>query len=203
MMDEDYRKEVTILSNPEIVCGKSKKWWTSSLIQLFSSGIISPDKGDFEEVLVALYMLFCGDLLRKRINKQNEEQCSRIQAYSKFSVSLDDWLQLMISGGRLANASDVNCAVSVGFIQICRNHLQSYSDSWTHLHDQSFLRHIYESGVAFYTCNNCPVIDMVVPLRIKNQTRGNINGFVYAPMLVSIKCHTHFSESDAVAACTE
>ena len=32
MMDEDYRKEVTILSNPEIVCEKSKKWWNQHLV---------------------------------------------------------------------------------------------------------------------------------------------------------------------------
>lgn len=48
MMDADYRKEVTILSNPEIVCEKSKKWWTSTLIQIFSSGTVSPDKHIYE-----------------------------------------------------------------------------------------------------------------------------------------------------------
>ena len=72
---------------------------------------------------------------------------------------------------------------------------------------QSFLKHIYESGVAFYACNNCPSFDMVVPLRIErngnNGTSDDTNStkLEYAPMLISIKCHSSFTQSQAEKEC--
>ena len=218
MMDETYRAEVTVRSETHFIKGQSKEWWTGKLKEIFTSGIVSPEKGNFGEVVVALYMLFCGDMLRMQINRkgkermdkermEKEEQSSdvsetKIQEYSQFSVSLDDWLQLILSGGKVPDNKETpvttDCKISVGFIQVCRNSLRSYSHSWNHLSDQCFLKHIYESGIAFYTCNNCPVIDMVVPLRIR---RDGESIEYFAPMLVSIKCHTSFTQTQANLEC--
>ena len=163
---------------------------------------MSPEKGDFGEVVVALYMLFCGDLLRKCMNEDNEFK--GIQLYSQFSVSLDDWLEAILSGGKISSKhSDKERTVSVGFIQVCRNHLRSYSHSWKTLKSHGFLKQIFESGTAFYACNNCPLIDIVVPLRImrKGKDGDSYSEFDYAPMLVSIKYHAKFSQKKAEAVC--
>ena len=60
---------------------------------------------------------------------------------------------------------------------------------------------MFESGTAFYTCGGCPLIDMVIPLRIQSDVGGNIDGFFYAPMFVSIKCRIGFEQCNAKAAC--
>ena len=199
MMDETFAMDDTNGLGP--IGGQKKKWWTKKLREIFSTGLVSPDKGDFGEVVVALYMLFCGDLLRKRINEDNVKKGNEIPLYSQFSVSLEAWLHLMLCGGNLPVPSIEDCKVSVGFIQVCRNPLRSYCGSWKCFKDESFLKYIYEAGIAFYTCNNCAVIDMVVPLRIKSEVEGNIDGFVYAPLLVSVKCHGNFSQRKAEKEC--
>jgi hypothetical protein len=206
LMDEDYRKEIPQeLAPVDPVDGMNKKWWTTKLREIFSSGLVSPAKGDFGEVVVALYMLFCGDLLRKSINNKDTSK----QPYSQFSVPLDAWLQLMVSGG--GNGSEVSfeeSKVSLGFIQFGRNSLRSYAYSWTRLKDQPFLKHIYESGIAFYTYQACPLIDMVVPLRIRKVIDGDDVGdtrpgteYEYVPMLISVKCQQNFSQKQAQDEC--
>jgi hypothetical protein len=198
MMDETYEHVGVIRATTRSTKGESKKWWTQKLQEIFSRGIVSPDKGNLGEVVVALYILFCGDLLRKEADEVNK----RIQKYTQFSVSMDDWLQMMISGGNFPLERErerMECSVSVGCIQVCRNPLRSYAHSWHSLTDQCFLKFIYESGIAFYTCNNCPLIDLVVPLRIEAQ--GPKKDFEYWPMLISIKCHADFLDSEAAAEC--
>ena len=196
MMDETYEHVGVIRAKTRITKGESKKWWTQKLQEIFSSGIVSPDKGNLGEVVVALYMLFCGDLLRKETDKVKKSE----QRYTQFSVSMDNWLQLMVSGGDLPpERESMECSVSVGFIQVCRNPLRSYVHSWHSLTDECFLKFIYESGIAFYTCNNCPLIDLVVPLRINAE--GPKKGFEYCPMLISIKCHADFTDNEAKTEC--
>jgi hypothetical protein len=196
MMDEDFVCELP--SKGKIVQGKDKKWWTEKLKEILSSGIVSPEKGDFGEVIGALYMLFCADMIRKRINDDNRLQgmtadnrnmAHSHQAYIQFSVSLDEWLYSLETGGKLRDASSSIMdkkayKVSVGFIQVCRNSLRYYKESWKSLADQSFLKHVYESGTAFFVFQGCPLIDMVIPLHIETAT-GTKSEFV--PMLVSIQ----------------
>lgn len=106
------------------------------------------------------------------------------QAYIHFSVSLDEWLHILQSGGTLPSApvedglSDGDrkeatcegannaCTVSVGFIQVCRNSLRSYGDSWNSLGDPCFLKHVYESGTTCFVHPGCPLLDLFIPLRI-------------------------------------
>ena len=191
MMDDAYNHQVL---SYKIVKGKDKNWWVEKLTTIFSTGIVSPEKGDFGEVVVALYMLFCGDLLRKRYNEVTN--ASGTQSYRKFSVSLDAWLQTMLSGGKMPEDPDAGSEVSVGFIQVCRNSMRSYEKSWKSLEKDSFLKSIFESGVAFYVFPGCPTIDMVVPLRL---TIGNT--IEYIPMFVSIKCRENFSDQSIIKAC--
>ena len=122
-------------------------------------------------------------------------------AYTRFSVSLDDFLWSLKLGGKLPPASlesDKTCNVSVGFIQVCRSSLGSCSDSWEALADQGFLKYVYESGTAVFVCPGCPVIDLVMPLRIETSAESE-----FIPMLVSIKCHTSFGIESAADACAK
>ena len=209
MMDDTFKVHFQSQGKTKTIKGEDHKVWAAKLKTIFSSGLINPDKGNFGEVVVALYMLFCGDLLRKKVNK--EHRGTLTQDYSQFSVSLEDWLQLMMSGGKFPSEIKkkvADCKISVGFIQVCRNSLKSYSYSWEHLTDQCFLKHIYESGIAFSTCHRCPLIDMVVPLRIQTQIKtkkrhggGTSTEVTFVPMLVSINCHESFSEGDADKEC--
>ena len=72
MMDEAYEDVGVIRAKTRITKGESKKWWTQKLQEIFSRGIVSPDKGNLGEVVVALYILFCGDLLRTSINEHKD-----------------------------------------------------------------------------------------------------------------------------------
>ena len=61
MMDETFEVNVTSRTESATINGKSKKDWAEILTNIFATGLVSPDKGDFGVVVVALYMLFCGD----------------------------------------------------------------------------------------------------------------------------------------------
>ena len=198
MMDEDFRLVAPELKTTFI--GKGKEWWVSKMKEIFSTGIVRPAKGDFGEVVVALYMLLCGDLLRK-VRKKNLKKKKQLE-YSRFSVSLDAWLELLLCGGRRSEGIS-DSKVSVGFIQVCRNSLRSYCNSWKSLKNELFLERMFESGVAFYVCGGCPLIDMVVPLRINrpDPTSGTRSKFRFVPLLVSIKCGLKFDQRDAESTC--
>jgi len=219
MMDGDFKKTLSTVgsSRAVIIRGREKHWWTEKLKEIFSNGIVSPEKGDFGEVMVALYMLFCGDVLRKKLMEDKDPKPSPtsiseggthdpkiiiddslFRRYDYFSVSLDEWLYTLNSGGKLpsSTATQENCngRVSVGFIQVCRNSLRSYGASWESLFESAYLEYIYKSGTAFYVYPGCPVIDLVIPLRLETTTDG-ITDIGYAPMFVSIKCHQRFCDT--------
>jgi len=94
MMDEDFKMD----GNLE---GAEKKWWVSQAKNLYSNGLCTPEKGDFGEVMVALYFLMCADVLRKKDNPACD-----LRKYTKFSVSLKALLDLLVNGGK----TEVNSA---------------------------------------------------------------------------------------------
>ncbi|KAG7336700.1 hypothetical protein IV203_025523 [Nitzschia inconspicua] len=53
--------------------GRSPSDWVGKLGQIYSSGLCQPEKGDFGEVLAALYFLLCGDVLRHRCDDDLKE----------------------------------------------------------------------------------------------------------------------------------
>ena len=83
LMDKDWSLRLSI---SEVLQGKDKKWWIDKMMQLYSKNICAPEKGNFGEVMVALYFLFCADSLRKA-------------PYTTFSVPFDEWVQRLIDGG--------------------------------------------------------------------------------------------------------
>jgi hypothetical protein len=208
MMDEDFTHR-SIRGWKTTIQGKEKGWWTRKLMEIFSTEVVRPEKGDYGEVVVAFYMLFCGDLLRKRISDhpKNKNQVD----YSQFSVSLDAWLDLLQSGGKAPEEAmsvdaklEARPLVSVGFIQVCRNYVRFYSHSWESLNDKTFLEHIFESGVAFYLTDGFDLIDMVVPLRINTEDSADCKAgpnIKFVPMLVSIQCQWSLDQQQAEITC--
>jgi len=204
LMDGDFK---TVLdgvndSGPKTINGKPNTWWTAKLKEIFSNGIVSPDKGDFGEVVVALYMLFCGDILRKDMNavtKRNDKNVN-CRDYRTFSVPLGSWLDLLVSGGKRPenDSSSIEASLgtggslSVNFIQVCRNSLRSYGKSWESLINSTFLEHVYSSGTAFFVYDGCPSIDMVIPMRLDDEPTKKP---MFIPMLVQIKSCMSFAKS--------
>ncbi|KAG7339412.1 hypothetical protein IV203_025411 [Nitzschia inconspicua] len=183
--------------------GKSPSDWVGKLSQIYSSGLCQPEKGDFGEVLAALYFLLCGDILRHEHDND----------LKTFSVDLDVCFALLMNGGNTdvtktpaakrrrmdkewKNSSKTS--VTLSCIQFCRNYLRSYETDWSSLGDQQFLRQLYASGTGFFTYAGCPTIDAVFPLHIREDESEK-----YIPCLLSIKARKYFSPESANKLCNE
>ncbi|KAG7339906.1 hypothetical protein IV203_024956 [Nitzschia inconspicua] len=185
--------------------GKSPSDWVGKLGQIYSSGLCQPEKGDFGEVLAALYFLLCGDILRHRCDED----------LKTFSVHLDQCFALLTNGGN-TDATEAKTpaakrprmdeegkqssktSVTLSCIQFCRNYLRSYETDWSSLGDQQFLRQLYTSGTGFFTFAGCPTIDAVFPLCVRKDTSER-----YIPCLLSIKSRTYFAPQKAIDLCNE
>ncbi|KAG7339796.1 type III restriction enzyme [Nitzschia inconspicua] len=178
--------------------GKSPSEWVGHLGQIYSSGLCQPEKGDFGEVLAALYFLLCGDILRHRCDDD----------LKTFSVDLDLCFALLMNGGNtdVTKTPDLKrsrmdkekkqSSVTLSCIQFCHNYLRSYETNWSTLGDQQFLRQLYASGTGFFTFAGCPTIDAVFALCIRKGTSEK-----YIPCLLSIKSHNYFSHDMAQELC--
>ena len=60
------------------------------------------------------------------------------------------------------------------------------------LADTEYLRHLYQSGCAFYMYGNCPAIDIAASVRV--------NG-TYYPLVVSVKTRRRVTNAEATTAC--
>jgi hypothetical protein len=75
--------------------------------------------------------------------------------------------------------------MDVNFIQVCRNYFRGHS--WK---TQRGLEWMYQSSTAIYVYPNCKAIDMVVSVRVVVDGKTS-----YRPMLVSVKCWMHMSQT--------
>ncbi|KAG7343580.1 hypothetical protein IV203_021525 [Nitzschia inconspicua] len=172
--------------------GRSPSDWVGKLGQIYSSGLCQPEKGDFGEVLAALYFLFCGVILRRGLDDD----------LKTFSVDLHLWFGLLMNGGNThatntpatkrprkdkEGKQSSKTSVTLNCIQFCRNYLRSYETDWSSLGDQKLLRQLYTSGIGSFTFAGCPAIDAVLPLRIRKGTSEK-----YIPCLLSIKSQNYW-----------
>lgn len=185
-----------------IVKGEEKSFWVEKMKTVYSSKLCTPEKGDLGEVMVALYFLFCADILRYEIS----------QDYTTFSVPLDQWIERLIDGGKKEEEKEeegtesnkkqkvAECRITFSAIQVCRNYIRAYYDSWSWLWNKVFLENMYKSGVGFYVFAGCGVIDLVFALRVK-PAGDRPEEDQYIPMFVSVKSHVYFSPSSAKKEC--
>jgi len=186
--------------------GQPARWWVARMRDLFAGGLCQPERGDFGEIMVAFFMLLCGDKLRK----------TKDPTFKTFSVNLADWLHLLSQGGKEEEQKQSRNRfpkrdregvtiigssyrkAEISFIQVCRNYLRHYEGDWGEFFRQDFLKYMYESGIAFFVFAGCSVIDMVIAIRLTT----NSGLFHYVPLVVSIKSRGYFSPSDANGECS-
>ena len=61
LMDENWN---TTLKGHSQIQGWPKSWWVEKLKFIYSGDLCTPEKGDFGEIMVAFYFLFCANVLR-------------------------------------------------------------------------------------------------------------------------------------------
>jgi hypothetical protein len=189
--------------------GEDKTTWMSWATQLFSTGLCHPQNGDLGEVAAALYMLFCGDVLRSKLRPTNHQNKS---LYKTFSVELMAWFGKMdpafnskteITEKRKRGSIPRRLKDSIGppkkhvnwskgtvsFIQVCRNYMRI---SMNQLASSQCLRHMYQSGCAFYMYGNCPAIDIAASICVEG---------TYHPLVVSVKTRLVFTPGEAESTC--
>jgi hypothetical protein len=153
--------------------GETKKWWAKRAQDQFSSGFCFPSQGAAAEVFTALYLLFCGDLLRARSSEPGK-------IFVKFSVLLRDWVGTLVSGRDPPMVSNEPSArPEINFIQVCRNYLRFDVDDMLNEH---VLEDMYEGGTAYYCAANTPIIDLFASIRYTKNGKTR-----YAPLLVQVK----------------
>jgi hypothetical protein len=143
------------------VKGQLPYFWTKKAFDLFASGMCRPNKGDLGEIAVALYLLFCGDIIRKETDAK----------YYTFGVPFSSWLDKLRdpSDDEIeTNAEDTvephpkrlkhSYSGKVSFIQFRRLHLRLPLAS---LLTQEFLKDLYLSGTARFLYSACPVFDLL------------------------------------------
>jgi hypothetical protein len=183
LMNEDWA--LTNGDDGDKITGKGKFFWSTQAMKLLSSGLCLPEKGNAGEIMVALYMLFCGDVLRRNVDN----------SMRTFSVPLSAWYSMMKKppkeifcnepkAGELMEienepANSAGLIMDVNFIQVCRNYFRAHS--WA---TEKALQWMYKSATAAYVYPDCKAIDLVAAIRVVRD-----GATVYQPMLVSVKCY--------------
>ncbi len=160
--------------------GENPAFWSKQAMELLKSRLCLPEKGNAGEIMVALYMLFCGDRLRH----------AQDRSLRTFSVPLLDWYGVMRDPNgnidrKTAALQNDDIQMDVNFIQVCRNYCRAHS--WR---TQKALKFMYDSGTATYVYPDCKAIDLVAAIRVDRA--GTVS---YHPLMVSVKCGMHMIKS--------
>jgi hypothetical protein len=167
--------------------GNHPEFWTEAATDLFSSGICHPSKGDVGEVAAALYLLFCGDILRRKINAN----------YMNFSVDLSSYImQLVVASsaddteGKVpSNASSSTHQYKINFIQIVQ---QYFKISLEYLCSNNILEWMYNSACGVYLPSYSEVFDILAPIKSIDKV-GNSE---FVPFIISVKSRREFGPSE-------
>lgn len=147
----------------------SPKVWTARLLELCGTGMCRPNKGDLGEIGAALYLLFCGDRLRKKIDP----------TYQTFSIPVDAWLSELNDPSKTSfskTAASSGNLGTVSFVQVRRSNVRL---PLKEMLCQKALKKLYESGTAWYLYAGCSVFDIVASICIAKDK--------YKPLLISVK----------------
>jgi hypothetical protein len=188
MMDKDWTIGNITTTSDKVYIGQSPSFWTEKALEIFGNGICRPNKGDLGEVAAAMYLLFCGDLIRKRIDPM----------YTTFSISFADWLSVLkdpkskskaLQDQQTTYVHTAGATDEVSFVQFRRLHFRL---PLVKLLTQVFLKHLSLSGTACYLYEENNTFDLVASIQSK---AGNEDS--YKPLLISVE--TGMVEFDAPA----
>lgn len=176
LMNDEWTLTLPNGNNDSRITGENKEFWTRQALLLLASGLCLSVKGDSGEIMGALYMLFCGDVLRH----------AKDRTLRTFSVSLIDWYSKMENTKKVVQPSwGDEISMDINFIQVCRNYFRAHS--WK---TQDGLELMYKSAIASYVFPDCKAFDIVAPIRI---VRGGKTS--YHPLLVSVKRYNEMTLS--------
>ena len=160
--------------------------------EIFADGLCLPERGDFGEVAVALYLLFCGDVLLK---KNTESEDGR-KPYHQLSVDFFEWMKIVTrNDGNIKedaaeeDAAEQDATTTVGTplerdIQFSINCIQFFRQplrfDLKYLAGDTFLKSLYEKGCAIYCANNTEAVDLVVPVSVARKEKTTL----YLPVFV-------------------
>lgn len=201
--------------SPDNIMGADPSFWVDQARMVFEQHLFLPNRGDAGEVFAALYMLLCGDVLRKVsdpfmrkfeidllswvLSLQEEEEASKKRKADLSDDTADAApvrrsararvaklkLAETQSESQSASSNPVQGVVQLNFIQVVRNYFRTHA--WF---SQEYLKYMYDTAVACYVYANCPAFDLVFPVKIVG------TGISYLPTLVSIKCWDAIGTSD-------
>lgn len=201
--------------------GKCGRFWVQQAEKAFSTKLCLPEKGDAGEIFAALYMLLCGDILRR----ENDPTCA------SFAVSIDEWFHLLKSGGELGAAlteapSLVASKASPSLAASTKNLMSTTVSTRSGLKqqktmadamdttskstisfvqvcrndfransfcDEEVMKHMYVSGLANYAYKNCKAIDIASAIKVVRNAQT-----CYHPLLISVKNCATVTKDDVV-----
>ena len=184
------------------ISGIEKRTIVQMMGRIFSTGLCLPAKGDVGEIAISLYLLFCGDVLRKKHNPpESSFQFSPQKFYQKLSVDVGSWLDLVWNGGESAEGETTPTQISsssenpwnnftINCIQFFRYSVRS---SFAEMSDPVFLKSLYSKGCAIYCPTNFPAVDKVIPCCHCQQEKKD-----YLPVFFSDKNYAALYPGEAV-----
>ena len=164
------------------ILGAGKKEMAAMMGTIFSEGVCLPAKGDYGEIATALYILFCGDVLRKK-------KCAE---YKELSVSFSQWMRLVQNQGvdnQDSDNHDGDNNIFVNCIQFFRQDLRLKLEEMA---NETFLQGLYQKACAIYCANNFEAIDLVVPCYSEDENS-------YLPAAFSVKNYGYMSPEKATS----
>jgi hypothetical protein len=177
------------------LCGREKKLWSAKMGAIISTGLCRPHKGNAGEIASALYLLFCGDMLRASL-------CKPPDSYHTFQVPVLQFLQVAFKSvgySASTNASEYSASTnasttkaSVSFIQVCRSHARPSSSK---MFMSSSLEWLYHAACACYCYEGCPAIDWYAPICCFEEGEP-----YFVPLAVSVKARRKMSKPERIAA---
>ena len=182
LMDKDFAIQGGRNGRPRTldatITGNKKTFWSAKMGELFSNSICEANKGDYGEVASALFLLFCGDILRKKADPD----------YKTFSVALGQYLEQIARNANATEDDDPTNVESGHAISNCHvNFIQLFQYRFhialSDLGRSDFLEGLYNKACAVYSPNNREAVDLVVPCR-SMASSGRVE---YIPIFVSVK----------------
>lgn len=165
--------------------GQTKTRIVEMMGRIFSDGVCLPAKGDFGDVAVALFLLFCGDILRK-------DQCSEHEWYEHLSITFPLWMDKIWNSPHSTNKREGWEKLKINCIQFFRI---SFRRSLKELSDGSFLESLFVKGCAVYAPTNAEAIDLVIPCQVPDLV--HVKSYDYIPVFVSVKNYAYLSPAEA------
>ena len=188
LMDEHhtFHKEAKIASprnNKRTIEGARKTSLVIKMKDIFPGGMCLPAKGDVGEVAVALYLLFCGDILRE---EYNEGLFDRERHYHQLGVDYIRWMKTLWNRGNLPEKDCLKSELHINCILFFR---YSFPKSMSELADQLFLKSLFEKGCAIYCFTNTEAVDLLIACFDAKTSK-------YIPIFISVKNYGYLSPAD-------